>query len=86
MTITQPAIELILVIMKKNDLNPLFTYLQLERVKGACGISFVREYTTGQKLTFGALKVIVKDPELSKVSVDFGEVNGRKGLIFRELP
>jgi hypothetical protein len=82
MKITESAAEAILQVMIKKGLNPKTTYLEIGVFDGNLGLTFTRD-RDGRVDRIGALSVVVAtNVDTTGVVVDFGEVNGRKGLIF----
>lgn len=85
MIITESAANAILNVMKKNELDPKLFLLQFDRLKnGALGFTFSME-NMHKSREFHGLKILLQ-PEVNMdgVTVDFGEINGRKGIIFME--
>lgn len=83
MKVTNSAIEIILDIMQKRGLDPSKTFLEVRLLEnGALGFGFTRD-RLGKLIKFGDLSVIEAfGTETSDTVIDFGEVNGKKGLIF----
>ena len=88
MKITDKAAQAILGVMFKKGLDPKTFFLEIGLFSNAMGKSgkFGMAFTQdkdGQLLQFGQLTVIVNhDIDTTGVVIDFGEVNGRFGLIF----
>lgn len=84
MKITEAATEAILGVMKAKGLNSKTTFLQIGIFEGNLGLGFIRE-KTGQVYQFGDLAAVVSNNCIKEdVVIDYGEVNGKKGLIFME--
>ena len=85
MKLTDPASKAILEVMKKRKLDPkkfVFEFFRLEN--GGVGIGFAKD-RHGTAFQYGDLTVMVgHNVDLGDITVDFGEVNGRNGLIFLE--
>ena len=85
MQLTNSAINAILEVMQHRKLDPrlvLFEFQLLEN--GGIGIGFTRE-RYGQIKEFDRLSVVVDDGIQANILVDFGEVNDRKGLFFKDI-
>lgn len=85
MKITESAVNAILEVMKKRKLDPkkiVFDFHLLDN--GGIGIGFSRD-RHGQVQQYGELTVTIgSDVDMGQTVVDFGEINGRKGIIFLE--
>lgn len=85
MKLTESAITAILHVMKKRKLDTkkvVFEFHLLDN--GGVGIGFTRD-RQGVPHQYGDLTVMVGNGvDMSGTTVDFGEVNGRMGLIFLE--
>lgn len=82
MRLTEAAADAILNVMKTKGLNPKKIFLEIGTFDGNLGIAFTSEQM-GKTIKFGGLSVVVQDNVNSTgIVVDFGEVNGKKGLIF----
>jgi hypothetical protein len=82
MRLTDSAVEAILQVMIKKDLDPSKTFLEIGVFDGAMGLGFTNE-TFGKRKNFGKLGVIISHKiDTTGVVIDFGEIKGRKGLIF----
>lgn len=82
MRITESASNAILNTMASKGLDPNKTYLEIGIFDGNLGISFTRD-KMGRELKIGDLTVIVSGMvDSNGIIVDFGEVDGKKGLIF----
>lgn len=84
MRITDSAVQAILQVMLKKGLNPKTTFFEVGVFEGNLGIGFApQQEAKGKMKRFGPLGVVVaNNVDATGVVVDFGEVNGRKGLIF----
>lgn len=84
MKITDDAAKAVLKVMMDNGLNPKSVFMEVGVYEGNLGMTFSRE-AFGRKLRFGPLTVVVTgNLDTSKIVVDVTEMNGRKGLIFKE--
>jgi hypothetical protein len=82
MQITTAAVNAILEVMKSKGLNPKNTFLEIGAFEGNLGIGFTRE-KIGRIVKNGDLTLILaSNLDTTGVVVDFGEIDGRKGLIF----
>lgn len=88
MRITDAAVQAILGVMFKKGLDPKKFFLEIGFFanqmgkSGKFGIAFTQD-VDGQILKFGQLTVIVNhDIDTTGVLIDFGQNNGRNGLIF----
>ena len=83
MKITETAIQAVLDIMKNQKLDPQEVYFEIKLLpNGAVGIGFNRDID-GQIREFGELKTVISPKiDMEGVVVDFGETNGKKGLLF----
>jgi hypothetical protein len=82
MRITQSASEAIVTVMKSKKLDPRNTFLEVGVFDGNLGLGFTRE-PIGKTLKQGDLNIVISNEIDSEgIVVDFGELNGKKGLIF----
>lgn len=82
MRITESAVKAILDVMNKKGLNPKKIHLEIGVFEGGLGLGFTNE-GIGQRQHFGDLSVVISHSvDTEGVVMDFGEVDGRKGLIF----
>lgn len=82
MKITEPAVDAIIGVLKKKGLDPKKTFLEVGIFEGNLGMTFTREQA-GRTVQFGDLSVVVQNNvDSDGVVIDFGEINGRTGLIF----
>jgi hypothetical protein len=82
MKLTESAATAILEVMKKKGLDHKKTFLEIGVFDSALGMSFTRD-KNGRLVKFGNLSVVIAhNVDTTGVVIDFGEVNGRKGLIF----
>jgi hypothetical protein len=82
MKITDAAAQAVLQVMLKKGLNPKTTYLEVGVFNGNLGIGFTRD-KGGKILRFGPLMVMVSNSvDSTGVVMDYGEIDGRKGLLF----
>lgn len=82
MKFSDSAIEAILKTMESKGLNPQTTFLEVGIFEGNLGMGFTRD-ALGKVLQFGSLNVAVaSNLDTNEIVVDFGEVSGKKGLIF----
>lgn len=82
MKITEIAAQIILEVMLKKGLNPKSVFLEVGIFNGNLGLGFTRE-KNGKILHFDLLTVIISGKvDATGVVIDFGEINGRKGLTF----
>jgi len=83
MKLTDSAATAILDVMKKRKLDPkkiVFEFHLLEN--GGVGIGFSRD-KHGTSLQYGDLTVIIGNGvDMGNTVIDFGQVNGRMGIIF----
>jgi hypothetical protein len=85
MKFTDSAVTTVLDIMKKRSLDPKKVFFEFRLLQnGAIGMGFSWD-RLGKLFQFGELNVII-DPRINvdEMTVDYGEVSGRKGLIFLE--
>lgn len=84
MEFTQSAANAILTVMKKNNLDPKDFILLFERMdNGTLGFTFSKDKIHSR--VFHGLRVkINSDVGMDNTVVDFGEVAGRRGIIFLE--
>lgn len=83
MKMTEAAAEMILQVMKKKGLNPQKIFLEIGVFNGNLGMTFTNE-RAGRQIRFGDLIVYMAgNINSTGIVVDFGEVDGRKGLIFK---
>lgn len=82
MRITESASAAILGVMTKKGLNPKKIFLEIGLFHDNLGLAFTKE-KMGKLVQFGGLNVVINNNiDTTDVVIDFGEVNGRKGLIF----
>lgn len=83
MKITDTAVEAILDVMDRKQLDPNRIFFEMKILpNGAVGIGFSQE-CGGEIQQFGRLSAIIdKQIDADGVVIDFGEVNGKKGIIF----
>lgn len=82
MKITESAANAILQVMIRKGLNPKKTFLEIGVFEGNLGLGFTQD-RHGKVIHFGPLVVVVaSNVDTTGVVVDFGEIDGRKGLIF----
>ena len=82
MRITEAAAEAILEVMMRKGLNPKSCFLEIGVFQEDLGIGFTNE-RYGRFLQFGQLGVVIsQDIDTTGIVIDFGEIEGRKGLIF----
>ena len=82
--ITEIAAKSILNIMAQRGLDDTIFALDLRVIRGACGVSFTKDID-GILKDFHGLRVNI-DPLVMKgddLYVDFGEVDGKQGIIFK---
>ena len=85
MIITESAANAILGIMKKTDLDPETIVLRFDHLdNGALGFTFSKENNPNIQ-NFHGLKVLLgNNSYMVNTIIDFGEINGKKGIIFME--
>ena len=83
MRITEYAVGAILAVMEKEKLDPEGVYFGIKQMdNGALGIGFTQE-PEGRVMEFEQLKVtIANNINVEGVVVDFGEIDGKRGLVF----
>lgn len=82
MVLTKAATEAILDVMMSYGLDPAKFFLEIKEQNGGIGMGFT-PHRGGRPLKFGDLTVLVAyNIDTSGVTVDYREMNGRKGLIF----
>lgn len=82
MRFTESATNAILNTMRSKGLDPKTTFLEIGTFNGNLGIGFTRD-KIGRLVSNGDLTIVVaSNVDTTGVVVDFGEVGGRKGLIF----
>ena len=82
MKITDSASIAITNVMKSKGLNPKTTFLEIGVFEGNLGIGFTRE-PIGKTVKYGELNVVITSQvDTAGIIVDYGEVNGKRGLIF----
>tara|TARA_Y100000034_G_C6696867_1_gene307111 strand:+ start:369 stop:656 length:288 start_codon:yes stop_codon:yes gene_type:complete len=83
MRLTKYASDAIIAIMESKGLNPKKCYFGIKQLEnGTLGIGFTEE-PEGKIIEFGKLCVTIADNiNTENVVVDFGEVNGKRGLVF----
>lgn len=82
MKITDAAVKAILDVMASNGMDTKTTFLEIGVFKGAIGLGFTRD-RIGVMDKYGDLNVMI-DPSIDTtgVVIDFGEIEGKRGLIF----
>lgn len=85
MRLTDSAAAALLEVMKNRKLDPKKIVFQFHLLdNGGVGIGFTRD-RQGTLQQYGELTVMVgHGVDMGETVVDFGEVNGRKGIIFLE--
>jgi hypothetical protein len=85
MKLTNSAAAAILEVMKKRKLDPDKVVFEFHLLKnGGIGIGFTKD-RQGQSFQYGELTVMVGNGvDMGDTIVDYGEVNGRLGIIFLE--
>jgi hypothetical protein len=82
MKITDSASVAIANVMKSKGLNIEKTFLEIGIFDGNLGMGFTRE-PMGKTIKCGELNVVIDgNVDTSGVVIDYGEINGKKGLIF----
>lgn len=82
MRITDNAANAIVNVMKTKGLNPKDTFLEIGVFEGNLGMSFSKD-AMGKMIKHGELTMVISsEVDSTGVVIDFGEVNGKKGLIF----
>jgi hypothetical protein len=82
MRITDSAAQAIVQVMKSKGLNPENTFLEIGVFEGNLGMGFTRD-ALGKRVKSGDLTIVISsEVDASGVVIDFGETNGKKGLIF----
>jgi hypothetical protein len=82
MKIKEEAAKAVLQVMQRKGLDPKKHYLEFAANNDGITVSFTNE-RYGKVLQFGELSVCVSPLlDTTGVIVDFGEIEGRKGLIF----
>lgn len=83
MKVTEYAVGAILAVMEKKKLDPAEFYFGVKQLdNGALGIGFTDE-PEGPVMEYGSLRVtIAHNINTEGVVVDFGEVDGKQGLVF----
>lgn len=82
MRITDNAANAIVSVMKLKGLNPKDTFLEIGVFEGNLGMGFSRD-AMGKMIKHGELTMVISsEVDSTGVVIDFGEVNGKKGLIF----
>jgi hypothetical protein len=83
MRLTKYASEAILSVMDRIGLDPAKCYFGVKQLdNGALGIGFTEE-SEGETTEHGKLRVtIANNVNTENVVVDFGEVDGKQGLVF----
>lgn len=82
MRITEAATNAIINVMKSKGLDTKKTYLEIGVFEGNLGIGFTRE-PVGKTIKSGELMLVTSSKlDTEGVIIDFGEVNGKMGLIF----
>jgi hypothetical protein len=85
MKLTDSAVTAILDVMKKKRLDPKKIVFEFHLLgNGGIGIGFTRD-RQGISQEYGELTVMIGNGvEMGETVIDFGEVNGRMGIIFLE--
>lgn len=83
MKFTESAVDAILGTMKRKGLSPKEFIFELSiRENGAFGIGFSKD-RVGFKHQYGDLVIMVgPNLDMSGITIDFGEIDGRQGIIF----
>lgn len=82
MRITDNAVKAIVSVMNKIGLDPKTTFMEIGLFESNLGLSFTKEIT-GRSKKFGELTVVTQNNvDSDQVVVDYGEIEGRTGLIF----
>lgn len=82
MKITESASQIIIDVMKKKGLNPKTVFLEIGDFNGDLGLGFTRE-PFGKVMKQGELNFVLSGKaNLDGMTVDYGEINGKRGLIF----
>ena len=84
MFITLKAVDAILKTMESKGLDPKTVFMEIGIFDGNLGIAFTRD-KFGKVIDLGGLNVIFQNNlEFEDITVDFVEVDGKTGLIFKE--
>ncbi len=85
MRLTDSAAAAILEVMKKRRLDPKKIVFEFHRLdNGGVGIGFTKD-RQGTAQQYGELTVMIGNGvDMGETVVDYGEVNGRMGIIFLE--
>jgi hypothetical protein len=82
MKITESANQMIVYTMKKKGLDPSKVFLEIGIFNGDLGMGFTRE-PFGKIMKEGELNLVLSGQvDADNLTVDYGEVDGKKGLIF----
>lgn len=82
MRITDSAANAILNVMKSKGLNPKNTLLEIGVFEGNLGLGFTRS-PIGNIIQNGDLSIVISSKiDTQGIVIDFGEINGKKGLVF----
>lgn len=82
MRITESASNAIINAMKSKGLDLKTTYLEIGIFEGNLGMGFTRN-PIGTTIKNGELSIVVSSKlDTEGVVIDFGEVNGKLGLVF----
>ena len=83
MKFTESATNAILETMRRRDLDPKeFVFDVSLRENGSVGIGFTKD-RAGKTSQYGDLIVMIGNGiDMNGVVVDFGEINGRRGIVF----
>lgn len=82
MQFTKSSIDALRHVMKKNNLDKNKIVFEIKSHNGNLSIRFCPEIT-GEILFIEDLRIVVDgDLKNAEIVVDFGEVNGKKGIIF----
>lgn len=82
MKITESASQIVVHTMKKKGLDPTKVFLEIGIFEGNLGLGFTRE-PFGKIIKQGELNLVVSDGvDSSNMTIDYGEIDGKRGLIF----
>lgn len=87
MIVTEKARDTILSIMRTQGLDPDRHFLYLsppESGREGCALTFAQSREIGKQYKFGDLQVVAALEIDQNLIMDIQEVNGRKGLVFKE--
>lgn len=83
MKITDSAAKAILNVMNKKGLNAKDTFFEISIFDGNLGIGFTK-YRHGKTIKFGELSIVISEKvDTEGVIIDFGEIEGRNGLLIK---